>query len=407
MSPQKYDFVVVGAGIVGLATALTLLQRRPGSSLLVVDKEGQVAAHQTGHNSGVIHAGIYYAPGSKKAVFCKQGAQWTRDFCDEHGIKYRNTGKLIVATDDLEVERMNKLFERAQLNELDVELIDGDELHRREPNVVGEGAIFLRSTGIVDYREVCAKMAEEVTRLGGTVRLGTPVVGLHESLSEVSVDLGVAGSSERVYADRLVVCGGIQADRLARLAGLAPDFQMVPFRGEYFRLAPQHNNIVQTLIYPVPNPDLPFLGVHLTLMMDGSVTVGPNAVMGFAREGYPRLSVNPSDVAEFARFPGFWKLAKGMLRTGVAEQWDSVYKPGYLKRVQKYCPKLTVGDLRPYPAGIRAQAVRADGTMVEDFHFLQTERMLHVCNAPSPAATSAMPIADHIVEQVLGGTPAV
>ncbi|MEL4504447.1 L-2-hydroxyglutarate oxidase [Luteococcus sp. H138] len=397
-----YDYLVVGAGIVGLATALTLLEKRPGSSLLVVDKEAQVAAHQTGHNSGVIHAGVYYAPGSKKALFCKQGAQWTRDFCDANGIAYRNTGKLIVATNELELERMHKLFERATLNELDVELIDGAELRRREPNVVGLGAIVVKQTGIVDYREVCAKMADKIVALGGAVRLSTPVAGIHESLSEVSVDLGGGTGNERVYARQLVVCGGIQADRLARMAGLEPDFQMVPFRGEYYRLAPQHNSIVSALIYPVPDPDLPFLGVHLTPMMDGTVTVGPNAVMGFAREGYPKLSIAPGDVVDFVRFKGFWKLAKGMLRTGIKEQWDSVHKPSYLKRVQKYCPKLTTGDLGPYPPGIRAQAVRADGTMVEDFHFLQTARMLHVCNAPSPAATSAMPIANHITEQLLG-----
>lgn len=403
MSATVHDAVVVGAGIVGLATALEWLQRRPGSRVLVVDKEDHVAAHQTGHNSGVIHAGIYYAPGSMKARFCKQGAQWTRDFCDANGIAYRNTGKLIVATNELELERMHKLYERALVNELEVELVDADELRRREPAVVGLGAIFLSSTGIVDYREVCAAMVRRITEAGGEVRLGAPVVGIHESLSEVSVDLATAaGGTERIYAHQLVVCGGIQADRLAAMAGLEPDFRMVPFRGEYYRLAPQHSQIVETLIYPVPDPDLPFLGVHLTPMMDGSTTVGPNAVMGFSRDGYPRLSFSARDMADVARFGGFWRLARGMLRTGLQEQWDSVNKAGYLKRVQKYCPQLGREDLLPYPAGIRAQAVRSDGSMVEDFHFLQTERMLHVGNAPSPAATSAMPIARHLVDQVLG-----
>lgn len=402
-TPAVWDHLVVGGGIVGLATALTLLEKRPGSSVLMVEKEAAVATHQTGHNSGVIHTGVYYAPGSKKALFCKQGAQWTRDFCDANDIPYRNSGKLIVATTPVEVERMHTLFERAQHNELDVELINGDELRRREPHVVGLGAIVVKQTGIVDYRQVCQKMAEKIAGLGGQVRLATPVVGIHESLSEVSVDLaGPHGQqAERVCARQLVVCGGIQADRLARMAGLEPDFQMVPFRGEYYQLAPQHHHIVDALIYPVPDPDLPFLGVHLTPMMDGSVTVGPNAVMGFAREGYPKLSVSPGDVADFVRFPGFWKLARTMLGIGLKEQWDSLVKPSYLKRVQKYCPSLTTADLGPYPPGIRAQAVRADGSMVEDFHFLQTPRMLHVCNAPSPAATSAMPIADHITQQVL------
>lgn len=402
MTAQPYDFCVVGGGIVGLATALTLLQRRPGSSLVVIEKENDVAHHQTGHNSGVIHAGIYYTPGSMKARFCKEGAEWTRAFCDSHGIAYRNTGKLIVATNDVEVTRLDALFERAKVNGLDVELLDEAEIHRREPNIVGKKAIFLRNTGIVDYRQVCRQMAEEIRKLGGEIRLGTRVTGLHESLSEVSVTVAAGQASDTFYSHQLVVCGGIQADRLAALAGLKPDFQMVPFRGEYFRLPAERNDIVNTLIYPVPDPDLPFLGVHLTLMMDGGVTVGPNAVMGFAREGYPKLSMNARDIIDFVRFPGFWKLIPGVLRTGLAEQWDSVHKPGYLKRIRKYCPQLTVSDLTPEPAGIRAQAVASDGTLIEDFRFLKTDRMLHVVNAPSPAATSAMPIAAHLADQVLG-----
>ncbi|MBK8448457.1 MAG: L-2-hydroxyglutarate oxidase [Micropruina sp.] len=402
MSTKVHDFCVVGGGIVGLATALTLLQRRPGSSVVVIEKEHDVAAHQTGHNSGVIHAGIYYQPGSRKALFCKQGSEWTRRFCDDHGIGYRNTGKLIVATDDLEVERMRALHERALINELDVELIDAAELRRREPAITGKGAIFLRSTGIVDYRAVCRTMAQEVAAHGGEVRLATPVVGIAETASRVEIDVQNGGVRERVLADRLVVCGGIQADRLAALAGLEPDFRMVPFRGEYYRLRPELNSIVNTLIYPVPDPSLPFLGVHLTLMMDGGVTIGPNAVLGFAREGYPKLSVNAADLKDMVRFGGFWKLARKQLRTGITEQWDSLYRPGYLKRVQKYCPQLKVSDFRPEEAGIRAQAVRADGSMIEDFHFLTTDRMLHVANAPSPAATSAMPIAGYVADQILG-----
>lgn len=401
MSARVHDYCVVGAGIVGLATALTLLERRPGADVLVVEKEAAVAAHQTGHNSGVIHAGIYYTPGSHKALMCKQGAQWTRDFCDAHGIPYRNTGKLIVATDAGEQERLLALYQRAQANELDVRLIDAAELVEREPNIVGTGAIALSSTGIVDYTQVCRAMAEAILAHGGTIELSTPVVGISESLSEVRIDVERDGVRGPVYTKQLVVCGGIQADRLARAAGLPVDFAMVPFRGEYYRLRPEFNEVVNTLIYPVPDPSMPFLGVHLTLMMDGTVTVGPNAVLGFSREGYPKFSVNQRDLVDIARFGGFWKLAKGLVKTGAAEMWGSVYKPGYLKRVQKYCPQLTVADLEPYPAGIRAQAVRADGTMIEDFHFLNSDRMLHVVNAPSPAATSARPIAAHLADQVL------
>lgn len=409
-APELYDFAVVGGGIVGLATAMKLLVERPGASLVVIEKEDRVAAHQTGHNSGVIHAGIYYKPGSHKAILCKEGAQRTRQFCDEHGIPYRNTGKLIVATNDAELERMNALYERALVNELDVELIDAAELKRREPAITGIGAIFLKTTGIVDYTRVCEKMAEVIESTGGTIRLGTKVTDITESLSEVRIDVeggapsgrhGGAGVAQTLYARQLVVCGGIQADRLARMAGIDVDFQMVPFRGEYYRLDPKHNDIVDTLIYPVPDPNLPFLGVHLTLMMDGGVTVGPNAVMGFSREGYPKWSMNAKDMRDFVTFPGFWQIAKSQLKTGIVEQWNSMYKPGYLELVRKYCPQLTTADLTPEPAGIRAQAVRKDGSMVEDFLFYETPRMTHVCNAPSPAATSAMPIGDLIAGKVL------
>lgn len=406
---KVYDFLVVGGGIVGLATALTLLQKRPGSSLLLVEKSSHVAAEQTGHNSGVIHAGVYYKPGSMKARFCKLGAQWTRDFCDAHGIPYENTGKLIVATDKLEVERLDALYERALENELDIEMIDAKELRRREPNIRGLKAIFVKSTGIVDYKLVAKAMAEEIVKLGGEVRLSTTVTGIHESLSEVSLET-VSSSApgakvETVYGKQIAVCGGIQADRLARMAGIDVDWQMVPFRGEYYRLRHRHDKVVSALIYPTPDPSVPFLGVHLTRMMDGTVTVGPNAVIGLSRTGYPKLSINLKDIFDFVKFPGFWKLAKDQLKTGIVEQWNSLYKPGYLKLVQKYCPQIELEDLKPYPAGIRAQAVMKDGQMVEDFMLRQTSRMLHVVNAPSPAATSSMPIADYLTAKMLGEEP--
>ena len=404
---QAYDFVVIGGGIVGLATAMELLTRRPGASLLVLEKEDRVAFHQTGHNSGVIHAGIYYKPGSLKAVLCKEGAERTRAFADEHGIPYRNCGKLIVATNDVELQRMNALFDRALQNGMDVEKLDGAELKRREPRINGIGAIWSPNTGIIDYKQVCRKMAEVIEASGGTVRLNSRVVDITESLSEVRVDVADATATGKdapvttVYGKQLVVCGGIQADRLASMAGLDPEFQMVPFRGEYYRLPASKNDIVSSLIYPCPDPDLPFLGVHLTLMMDGGVTVGPNAVMGFAREGYPNWSMNVRDMVDFATYKGFWKLVPGVMKTGLVEMKNSAYKPGYLKLVTKYAPELTVADLTPEPAGIRAQAVMKDGSMAEDFLFMETNRMVHVCNAPSPAATSAMPIADMIVDKVL------
>lgn len=407
-SADPVDFAVVGGGIVGLATALTLTRRRPGASVVVLEKEREVGAHQTGHNSGVIHAGIYYEPGSLKARLCKAGASWTRAFCDEQGIAYRDTGKLIVATDVRELGRLDALHERAQVNGLDVERIDAAELRRREPNVTGVGAVFLRSTGIVDYRAVCRAMAARVESAGGRIRLGARAVGIRETPSLVGLDVaggdGVVGpgDAERVSARQVVVCGGLQADRLAALAGLRPDFAIVPFRGEYYRLPAHRAGLVSTLIYPVPDPALPFLGVHLTLMMDGRLTVGPNAVLGFAREGYRKGSFDAADVADTLRFPGFWPLARAHLRTGVVEQWNSLSKRGYLGLVRRYCPSLTVADLLPEPAGIRAQAVLRDGTLVHDFLIRRTDRTVHVCNAPSPAATSAMPIADLVVRRVLG-----
>lgn len=404
-----HDFVVVGAGIVGLATAMELLARRPGASLVVIEKEDQVATHQTGHNSGVIHAGVYYQPGSLKARLCQAGAVRVREFADEHGIAYRNTGKLIVATDEVELERMAALYERALLNGLTVEKIDAAELRRREPAITGVGAIWVPTTGIIDYRAVCRSMAQVVEARGGTVRLGTRVVGITESFSEVRVDVAPTSAgqvpphqAEQVYGRQLVVCGGIQADRLAAMAGLNPGFQMLPFRGEYYRLPEHRRDLVSTLIYPVPDPELPFLGVHLTLMMDGGITVGPNAVLGLSREGYPKWSVDWADLVAIAGSRGFRTLVPDLLRTGLAELWNSLYKPGYLKLITKYCPSLRLADLTSEPAGIRAQAVLDNGTMAEDFLFLTTDRMVHVCNAPSPAATSSMPIAEMIVDKVLG-----
>ncbi|AZC63276.1 L-2-hydroxyglutarate oxidase [Pseudomonas chlororaphis] len=391
-----YDYCIIGGGIVGLATAMALLERQPGASLLILEKENVLARHQTGHNSGVIHAGIYYAPGSLKADLCKRGAQATKDFCTQHQIKFEVCGKLLVASTPLEVERMHALYERSQQNGLKVEQLDAKELQRREPNIVGLGGLFLDATGIVDYKQVCEAMARVIRKAGGEVQLQTSVRAIVESADQVTIS-----SDDKVWSARqLVACAGLQSDRLAALAGIRIDHQIIPFRGEYFRLPAAKNNIVNHLIYPIPDPELPFLGVHLTRMIDGSVTVGPNAVLGLGRENYRKFSVNWRDVAEYATFPGFWKTLWNNLGSGTTEMKNSLFKRGYLEQCRKYCPSLEVDDLLPYEAGIRAQAVMRDGTLVHDFLFAETPRMVHVCNAPSPAATSAIPIGQMIAERI-------
>ncbi len=393
------DYCVIGGGIVGLATAMELLKRRPGSSLVILEKERSLAQHQTGHNSGVIHAGIYYAPGSLKAELCRRGELATKSFCEQHGIPYEVCGKMLVATNAVEAERMNVLFERARKNRIDVEHISAEELKRREPNIVGVGALFVRSTGIVDYTKVAEAMGRVIRSLGGEMEFGINIDSIQESPSEVVV----AAGEQRWTAKRLVVCAGLQSDRLARISGCKIDHQIVPFRGEYYRLPASKNDLVRHLIYPIPNPELPFLGIHLTRMIDGGVTVGPNAVLGFAREGYPRFSFNLKDVREYAAFPGFWKTIAANLKSGLVEMRNSLFKRGYLQECRKYCPSLALEDLLPEQAGIRAQAVKRDGTLVHDFLFVQTDRMLHVCNAPSPAATSAIPIGEMIADECFKG----
>lgn len=403
-----YDYIIVGGGIVGISTAWQLRQRHPDKSILVVEKEDGLSRHQTGHNSGVIHAGVYYAPGSLKANFCKAGVEKTLDFCHQHQIPVENCGKLLVATNAQEVERMNALFERCQQNGIEIELLDQAALAEKEPNITGLGAIWVPSTSIVNYRQVTAKMAEAFLALGGEIARRTEVVGLAEDDSQITVSCKSDGQPLTLRSRFLISCSGLMADRLTRMLNIETDFQIIPYRGEYYRLAPKFNDIVNHLIYPIPDPDLPFLGVHLTRMIDGSVTVGPNAVQGWKREGYGRFNLSLKDISEMLRFSGFWKVTAKHLKTGLIETKNSWWKPGYLKLVNKYCPQIQLGDLQSYPAGIRAQAVLKDGTLVHDFLFAESPRSLHVCNAPSPAATSAIPIGEYIcgkVEAKVGDAP--
>jgi (S)-2-hydroxyglutarate dehydrogenase len=391
-----YDITVIGAGIVGLSTAWQLLQRYPKYRILLVEKESEVGVHQTGHNSGVIHAGVYYAPGSLKADFCQRGAKATKAFCLQHDIEFDECGKLLVATNALEEERMEALYLRCQDNGLEVHKLDQAQLKEREPNVKGVAALFVPSTGIVNYRKICQKLAELFVQKGGELRLSAEVQNLEESYERVAITL----NNDVVHTSYLVSCGGLMADRLTRMLNIPTDFQIIPFRGEYYQLPAKHNQIVNHLIYPIPDPGLPFLGVHLTRMIDGSVTVGPNAVQGWKREGYGRINIDLRDIFDMVRFPGFWKLLMNHWQTGLVETKNSWYKPGYLAQVRKYCDLISLDDLQSYPAGIRAQAVMSDGSLVHDFLFAQSARTLHVCNAPSPAATSAFPIGAYIIDKL-------
>lgn len=395
---SSYEYCIIGGGIVGFSTAMKLMESDPDARVLLLEKESKPGKHQTSHNSGVIHAGIYYASGTLKAKLCREGMYATKMFCLNHGIPFQECGKLIVATNELELTRINALYERAISNGLMLEKIDGPELSRREPNITGVAALFSPETSIVDFGLVCQRIASHVSERGADIRYGMQVTQIEENENHVKISCG----DEQFLAKKLIVCGGLQADRLARMAGLAVDFHIVPFRGEYYQLPMEKSNIVRHLIYPAPDPSLPFLGIHLTRMIDGSVTVGPNAVIGFAREGYPKLSFSLRDTSDFLRFPGFWKLMYEYRKHAVHELHVSFSKKAYVRECQKYCPSLSIDDLRPYRAGIRAQVVNSEGEAIHDFLFKQTDRMLHVCNAPSPAATSAIPIASLITAKCLG-----
>ncbi|RWO30994.1 MAG: L-2-hydroxyglutarate oxidase [Mesorhizobium sp.] len=394
---MTFQYCIVGGGIVGLATASDILARDRAARILVIEKEAGFGEHQTGHNSGVIHAGIYYAPGSLKAKLCREGAMATKAFARDNNIPFEVCGKLLVATSPVEMEHMEALKHRAVENGIGFEEVSAARLHEIEPNIAGLGALLVPSTGIINYKQICDALAEGLKANGAKLMTGTRVKGISEDGTGVVV---TTDHGETIRAKQLVACAGLQSDRLARLAGLNPTHQIVPFRGEYYTLPDAKSTIVKHLIYPIPDPDLPFLGIHLTRMIDGRVTVGPNAVLGFHREGYPKGSFDLGDVTQMLTFGGFWKMARKNLASGIGEFRNSISRRGYLEQCRKYCPSLELSDLGQPDAGIRAQAVLADGTLVHDFLFLDSPRQLHVCNAPSPAATSAMPIAKMIVDRI-------
>lgn len=384
---------VVGGGIVGLAVARHLAASSPGCAVTVLEKETSVGQHQSGRNSGVVHAGIYYEPGSLKAFFCRRGAELLRAYCGDHGIDYHRCGKVVVALADSERSRLTAIKARAESNGVpDIRLVDRAELLSLEPHAAGVAALHSPSTSIVDYPAVCRAMASDIEEAGGTIRTGFVATSIDSSATGVTV---LSGETAFVF-DHLVVCAGLQSDRVARLAGDESDPVIVPFRGEYYRLRPERSGLVRGMIYPVPDPRYPFLGVHLTRRVDGTVDVGPNAVLALAREGYRWRSVRPGDVWETARAPGFRSFARAHWRAGLFEMSGSVSKQVFIRRAQQYVPELRAGDVVRSASGVRAQALAADGTMIDDFRIHQVGRVTAIRNAPSPAATSSLAIAEYI-----------
>lgn len=389
--------VVVGAGIVGLAVARGLAAS--GREVVVVDKESEPATHQTGHNSGVVHTGIYYTPGSLKAVLCRRGVSLLKDYCADHGLEYHEIGKVIVARDDSELDRLAELERRAQTNGVPgVRRLDAAALREIEPHVAGVAALHSPTTAIVDFVAVARSYAADLEALGGEVRLGQTVLSLERS----PVGAAVITDHERIDGERVVLCAGLQSDLLARAAGDDASPAIIPFRGEYYRIKPGREDLVRGLVYPVPDPAYPFLGVHYTPRVGGSVDIGPNAVLALAREGYRKRDIRLSDIWSVARSPGARRLIRRHWRAGVREMRGSLSKRAYVAEARGYVPDLRASDVVRAPAGVRAQAVDPDGSLVDDFRISHLGAVTAVRNAPSPAATSSLAIAEHVVESVLG-----
>ncbi len=389
---------VIGAGILGLAVARRLGEVEEGAELTVLDKESQVGVHQTGHNSGVAHAGVYYTPGSLKAKLCRRGIELLKPYCEQHGIAYEECGKLIVARDPDELGRLDEIERRATENGVPgLKRLGPAQMVEIEPYVRGVSALHSPHTAIVDFKAVTRAYADDVRAAGGTVRLGFEVAGIDRANGEVRVR---STSGEGLAFDRLVVCGGLQSDRLGQMAGEGREPWIVPFRGEYYKLIPEREEMVKGLIYPVPDPAYPFLGVHFTRRVEGGVDIGPNAVLAFKREGYRRTDFSASDLLDVFRSSGFRRLARKHWRMGAAEMWGSVSTRAFIARARDFIPALTVSDVEPAGAGVRAQALDPDGSLVDDFRITHVGGLVLVRNAPSPAATSSLAIAEYVVDQL-------
>ena len=398
MSNTQFDVLVVGAGIVGLATAMELTRRRPDLQVGIVDKEKQVAAHQTGNNSGVIHAGIYYQPGSLKASMSVEGMNSMIDFCEKHSLPYELCGKVVVALSADELPRLEDLYQRGTANGVPgLRKMSEEEIKEHEPHSAGIAGLWSPRTGIVDYKAVSRKYAEIVQEAGAELRFNTQVI----SIEQRSDGLAVQTTQGDIQAHYLVNCAGLQSDRVARMTGSTLGLRIVPFRGEYYELAPASQHLVRGLIYPVPDPTFPFLGVHFTKKISGSVEAGPNAVLAFAREGYRKSAFDLRHVLGLITFPGMWSLAAKYWRMGLGEMYRSWNKRAFVKALQKLVPEIKTEDLKPGGAGIRAQAMDRKGNLLSDFAFIEAPKAIHVLNAPSPAATASIPIGRMIADKAL------
>ena len=393
---KPFDVIVIGGGIVGLATAYRLSDQFPDKQIAVVEKEARLARHQTGHNSGVLHSGIYYKPGSLKAATCRAGREAMIAFCQREEIAYELCGKVIVALDQAERDRLAELYRRGSANGVACELVSAARLRELEPHAAGIGAILVHDTGIVDYSQICARLAQRLHASGCALLTDSRVSALVEHPDSVTV----TAQGQDYTAQVVVNCAGLHSDRIAALAGSKAAAAIVPFRGEYYALKPEMQHLCRNLIYPVPDQQFPFLGVHFTRMIDGTVECGPNAVLAFAREGYRKQDFNLRDLAETVAYPGFRRLALRHWRMGMGEMWRSWNKSAFVAALQRLMPDIRAEDLEPVPAGVRAQAITPDGNLVDDFTFAETRRIVHVLNAPSPAATAALSIGQAIAAKV-------
>ena len=396
--PDRYDIAVIGAGIVGLATAFRLHEQRRGLAIAVIDKEPEVGLHQTDHNSGVMHSALSYAPGSLKARLAHEGKVDLERFCDEHGVPYETCGKLVVATNDKEVLRLGALFERGRSNGVEgMRLLSSEEARELEPHVRAVRALHVPGTGIVDMRLVARTLASVLQESGADVLLGWSV----DAVARDGIGVTLATSGGLVRARHMIACGGLRSDRIAAMTGDLDDTRIVPFRGDYALLRPHMRHLVRNLIYPVADPALPFLGVHATRRIDGEIMLGPNAVLALAREGYRRIAFDAYDAREVVRFPGTWRVARRWWRVGLQEQWRDVSMRAFVQACRRFLPELRAGDVAWGPIGVRAQLVRRDGTLIDDFVMHETPRILHVRNAPSPGATASLAIGAEVARRAI------